>query len=127
MKTLFGDAKEERPSGGEWDHSIWSGVPAEVVRGFIQFWELYPRKVGKLEARRKFKAAMKDATPEAGIEGLRRWVQKWKDDRTEPEFVPHPKTWLHQGRYEDDLPAVRPERPRSARDSMDFGGSREWK
>lgn len=81
------------------------GKRAEVVDPhFEDFWQAYPRKVAKTEARRAWDKAMGITTPEAIGAALR--AAKWSDD---PRFIPHPSTWLNQGRW-DDQPA--PARPR---------------
>jgi hypothetical protein len=73
------------------------------------FWPEYPRHAGVsrakalLELERVFKAAGKakeDDTAEAIMAGLARHRQLWNGK--EPEFIPHPATWIHQRRWEDE-------------------------
>jgi hypothetical protein len=74
-------------------------APNEVIpekTGFPAFWDAYPRKTGKLDAERKFAIACRRATFEQIMDGLARY--QFSDD---PKFIPHPATWLHQGRYLD--------------------------
>jgi hypothetical protein len=40
------------------------------------------------------------------LAGLERAKLGWRD--TEPEFVPHPATWLNQERWLDELPGATP-------------------
>lgn len=77
---------------------------AESDPAFEAFWLAYPRKTGKIEARRAWDRAMGVTTPEVIEAALR--AAKWAHD---PRFIPHPSTWLNQGRW-DDQPA--PARPR---------------
>lgn len=35
--------------------------------------------------------------------GLIRYIAYWKQKEIEKQFLPHPATWLHQKRWEDDL------------------------
>ena len=87
----------EPPKGGS--------VP---TKAFDEFWLAYPRKVGKADARRKFDLAVgtlrRRGEPEplayilGSLEKIKRSA-KWRD---EPEFIPHPSTWLHQGRFDDE-------------------------
>lgn len=65
---------------------------------FEQFWTRYPRKVGRLVAEQKFKAARKQATLEDILAGVDRYVA------SKPEYADwcHPKTWLSQGRWMDE-------------------------
>ena len=75
---------------------------AEVFdRDFEDFWAAYPRKVAKTDARRAWDKAMGVTTPEAIGAALR--AAKWPED---PKFIPHPSTWLNQGRWDDEAPQV---------------------
>jgi len=74
---------------------------------FDEFWKLYPRKVGKENARKKWetiKPEMVDTILAAVVAHTR--SQDWcKEDG---RFIPHPATWLHGHRWEDELkPALR--------------------
>jgi hypothetical protein len=66
---------------------------------FSQFWELYPRKVGKRRAEVAWRAAIKD-TPAAEI--LAAVAIFAKSPKARSEYVPHPTTFLNQGRWLDD-------------------------
>lgn len=66
---------------------------------FDAFWSAYPRKVGKDDARRKYAQVVKGgAKPEEILAGLKRTRF---DTREAGRFIPHPATWLHQGRWQD--------------------------
>src|SRR5687767_7919626 len=68
------------------------------VGAFDQFWSAYPRKVGKLAAQREW-AKLKP--PIADVLAALAWqVPTWDD----PQFICHPRTWLHQGRWMDEAP-----------------------
>lgn len=82
-----------------------TGPPVEVIDWFDRFWTAYPRKVGKPKARSAFKAAMKKCDLRDMGEGLRRWVEYWVE-RDEPQFIPHPTTWLNQERWNDIPPPL---------------------
>lgn len=69
---------------------------------FDAWWAVYPRKVAKPDALKKYRAARKTASPEALMDGLRRWQRYWERRHQEPDKIPHPATWLHQQRYNDD-------------------------
>lgn len=70
---------------------------------FDRFWEACPRKVGKSDARRKFTRAGVD--PAVLVAAMRTHAERWAADGTDPRFIPHPATWLHQGRWADELVA----------------------
>jgi len=71
---------------------------------FDEFWKLYPRHVGLMAARRKWEqiCRRKDrptlAQIVAALEKQRRTIQ-WQDKR----YIPHPTTWLNQGRWLDEV------------------------
>ncbi len=66
---------------------------------FEDFWLAYPRKVGKLAAKREWERIR--PTPEliARIAKALEWQSETWDD---PQYIPHPRTWLHQGRWDDE-------------------------
>jgi hypothetical protein len=74
-----------------------------VVSEFDVFWHHYPRKVGKPRARSAFNVARTKVTFDRIAEGLAPWIAYW-DERDEPQYVPHPTTWLNQERWNDDPP-----------------------
>ena len=78
---------------------------------FERFWAVYPRKVGKDAAWRRWEQLKPDETftdtAIATVQSQTRSVQWQKEGG---QFIPHPATWLHQGRYldEPDIPALTP-------------------
>lgn len=81
---------------------------------FAAFWQQYPNKTGKQAAAKAWtRAIATGATPDAIRTGLTAAVAVWAAERRESRFIPHPATWLNQGRWEDEqtqipLPASRP-------------------
>jgi uncharacterized protein YdaU (DUF1376 family) len=70
---------------------------------FNEFWHLFPNKVGKADARRKFDIARRKVELDALLEGVGRYIVEKPADRP---WV-NPSTWLHQERWEDE-PAPTP-------------------
>ena len=70
-----------------------------IKEGFDEFWEIYPRKAGKQEARKVFQRALSNATLAEILEGARRYAA---DPNRQPQFTAHPATWLNQGRWSDE-------------------------
>ena len=69
---------------------------------FENFWSQYPKKVGKLTAKRSWDKLSLDNQQkalEAIVEHRKYWVAKG----TDWEFIPHASTWLNQERFEDEL------------------------
>lgn len=79
-----------------------SATPVEAV-GFEEFWDRYPRKVGKPLARSRWLAAVKKkgVTPKLIMAGLDAWLRSGQWRGREIEYIPHPSTWLNQERYND--------------------------
>ena len=74
------------------DHDAW----------FDAFWRVYPRKVGKQKAKNRFK---KIVTNEDKFNELMAAIEKQNEvySTREMKSIPHPDTWLNQGRWEDEL------------------------
>lgn len=75
---------------------------AHVRERFEEFWKLYPRKVGKGKARVAWLKAVRSASPDVIIAAVQ--AAQFSPD---PEFVPHPSTWLNGERWLDEKPAPR--------------------
>lgn len=69
---------------------------------FNEFWTLYPRKVGKRVALKSWDRLTKQEQSDV-LEALPNHLKYWKLKNTESEYIPHPATWLNQGRWEDEL------------------------
>lgn len=74
------------------------------TNGFDAFWLIYPKKVGKQDARKAWQklapASALRATILQAVTNQMTWRMWLKDGG---EFIPHPATWLHGQRWEDDL------------------------
>lgn len=69
---------------------------------FESFWKVYPRKVGKEKCRNWFKIHKpKEELVQKMIEAVEE--QKKSKQWSDPQYIPHPYTWLNQGRWEDEL------------------------
>ena len=71
---------------------------------FDEFWKLYPRKVGKAAALKSWKKIKPTAELFerilTAVEAAKN-SQQWQKDGG--QFIPHPATWLNQGRWDDEL------------------------
>lgn len=69
--------------------------------GFDRFWQIYPRKVAKEAARKSFEKVL--TAGKVTFDDLLTVVERFRaDPGCDPEFIPHPTTWLNQGRYLDE-------------------------
>lgn len=84
-----------------------TGVVSKFPPLFEDFWSAYPRKTAKDSAAKAFAKRRVDAvllaTMLAAIkaQGLRERCAKG-----ESQFVPHPATWLNDGRWQDEVEAA---------------------
>lgn len=73
--------------------------------GFEAFWLAYPRKVGKLKAREAWDRARRNGAwtgDDAVLAAVARQRQGDEWQREGGRFIPHPATWLNQGRWADE-------------------------
>jgi hypothetical protein len=97
---------------------------------FEEFWRTYPRRVGKVAARKAFaKALGSGLTAEELILAAARFAAQREaepDPVRRERFTPHPATWLNAGRWADEesptvVPFPRPgERPAFPNDGWAF-------
>lgn len=66
---------------------------------FEEFWENYPRKVGKPKAIASYRAALKRASAEEIIAGATAYANLCRRDHTEAKFIKHPQGWLSDDRW----------------------------
>ncbi len=85
---------------------------SEPVAEFDAFWAEYPRKSDKGHARKAFNGALKKASFETIMVGLRRYEfdHRKLDGRS---VIPLPATWLNGERWGDELPATNEGTPRA--------------
>ena len=78
---------------------------------FDDFWAVYPRKVGKIDARKAWDKAIRDGCdPQVIVDGARAYAANSHDK----QFVKYPQGWLNGHRWEDeveDLPKPKREEP----------------
>lgn len=74
---------------------------------FSTWWEQYPRKVGKLAAKKAYAKAVKSASAEDLLSGLKAQLPHLRDQAARG-FCPHPSTWLNAGRWEDAVDTSAP-------------------
>lgn len=81
--------------------------PSKKDADFEIFWSAYPRKVGKLDAKRAFgKVKVPVETLVSAIE-QQKCSDQWTRDNG--QYIPHPATWLNRGDWEAELPTSRRE------------------
>jgi hypothetical protein len=96
---------------------------------FNLFWAQYPRKIGKLTARRSWEKLSQENQQKA-LEAIVEHRKYWAAKGTDWEFIPHASTWLNQERFEDELVIEqkenkRPPLPWYASDELTLAKGRE--
>lgn len=69
-----------------------------------RFWRAYPRRIGKTAAIRKLEVVRRSGE----ISFARLLCSVGKIDTRDEKFIPHPTTWLNQGRYLDSEDTATP-------------------
>ena len=80
----------------------------EYTKDFEEFWEVYPRKVGKSEAYKKYKARLNDGWSETELlEAAKDYAGRVSRERTEQKYIKHAKTFLSENTpFTDFLPKM---------------------
>lgn len=77
-----------------------------IEEGFLEFWNVYPRKIDKAKAYRAFRSALKRAKFEDILAGA---IAYSNDPTRNPDFTKYPASWLNADSWENaaTLPEVR--------------------
>ena len=73
--------------------------------GFLDFWDAYPKRVGRGVAVKAYAKAIKTADPEKILEGARRYAAARRGQ--DPQFTAHPSSWLRAERWADEPDPIR--------------------
>lgn len=76
------------------------GGTCATAQDFTDFYDAYPRHVGRKDAERAFHRAAKTVPAQTIIDAARRLAAD--PNLPEKQFIPHPATWLNQGRWDDE-------------------------
>ena len=74
--------------------------------GFVRWWAVYPKKVGKMAALAAWRKHKAEPMADQIIKATRRQSKSdaWAADGG--QYIPHPTTWLNQGRWDDEVDRV---------------------
>lgn len=67
-----------------------------ISEGFVEFWKLYPRKINKPLAEKKYIKALTKTTADNILKGLKHYIAEIEKFNTEEKYIKHPATWLNQ-------------------------------
>lgn len=71
---------------------------------FDVFWKAYPNRKGKQAALKSWKKMKPDLQVCLAAIERQKKTEQWRRDGG--QYIPHPATWLNQGRWDDELPEV---------------------
>lgn len=81
-------------------NNLSSNLDNILEENFGSFWTKYPKKAGKGQARKAFKAALKKATFDELMAALDPFIASQAN--TEQQYIPHASTWLNGERWLDE-------------------------
>lgn len=76
---------------------------ASAEANFVEWYLAYPKHVGRGQAEKAYRHALKKADPPVLLEAAQKFAAA--SVGKEPRFIPHPATWLNGERWLDDLSA----------------------
>ena len=92
------------PTGDRQVRPTTSSLSNKQAEQFNQFWQAYPKKIGKGAAEKSWNKIKPDKElfekMIAAVEAAKKSRQWLKDDG---QYIPNPSTWLNQQRWEDEL------------------------
>ena len=76
-------------------------INSEIEKSFEEFWEVYPRKIKKQDAKEKYVllVGQDNTLVDKILKGLNEQLPTM--EKQERQFIPHPTTWLNGRRWED--------------------------
>jgi hypothetical protein len=101
-----GEGEKGRRGEGEKKEKTSSNAAAFDAE-FDRFWELYPRKVGKGQARTAYRKARSKVTVEQIATALHAYIRAARS--LPADKVRHPATWLNGEPWHDDPAAIAPD------------------
>lgn len=82
------------------NHPLEPSIETPKADVFEQFWNAYPKKVGKKAALKAWGQAIKEAEAEIIVSGALAYAA---DPTRKEAYTAHPATWLNAGRWMDDF------------------------
>ena len=73
---------------------------------FDQFWKLYPRKLGKVAAKKwwlKHDCENDNVLFATILASVKQWKRLWVAENTQAKHIPYASSWLSQQKYQDDV------------------------
>ena len=98
------------------DHITNQNNQSIYTDDFMDFWKAYPKRPNssKRNAFKKYQIALRNTKQQELLNATKQFAKT--QINTDPQYIPHAATWLHQERYVDimDEPKLKPNRNRIA-------------
>ena len=94
---------------------------------FIEFYNLYPRKMGRKDAEKSWNKLTPAQQAEC-LEAMPSYLKYWKIKETAKDFIPYPATFLNNERWTDEIdiePLKKPELPFYATEELTIKKAQE--
>lgn len=72
-----------------------------LPEGFVEFWDAYPRKIGKADAAKAWKAAKINGRLPDILAAIKTHCQSEQWQKGGGQYIPYPATWIRQERWHD--------------------------
>jgi len=103
------DADPDSDSSLDSESTSDSSPDARATSLFSRFWEEYPKRVGKGNAEKAWKACKCDVIADKIVAAVQKCRNSFDWKKEGGQYIPHPATWLNRRGWEDELkPAVNP-------------------
>lgn len=88
------------------DHKPISSLEAD----FTEWYAACPRKIDRAKALKAYRAVRKEVSAEILLDGILRYAEHCRVNRTEQRFIKHPTSWLSASAWENDY-SIKPDEP----------------
>lgn len=86
------------------ERNIKENFKENIKERFNEFWSLYPKKVKKEDALKRYKTHIKTQKEhEKVISGLKSYLKEIETSNTQKQYILHPSTFLNQKKYLDEF------------------------
>lgn len=102
------EAVSEKHTEAEAETPPQAGRLSHKLSGFDEFWEAYPRKVGKGDAEKAWVKLNLAARVAEILSTIRTAKASFDWTKEAGQFIPHPATWLHRKGWDDQFAPAKP-------------------
>jgi hypothetical protein len=99
-RTPRGHVVESTRSSKPVTHTTKESLRDSLLDGFDDFWQAYPRKAAKPDARKAWTKATKAHDPTAIMAGVKRYAEERRGQ--DQKFTAYPATWLNRESWNDE-------------------------